>query len=232
MKIWGRLLMGSLLLGLLTAGCGGTSTVPQPRSVIVFSGERIQPDPDRMAQADSHLRTQLEDIEANPSFLIRLERQDDAVYPWDTLEMEGDTATIFLERAAVDAQTPYLVYAHLHLMDQRGELLEWLPFRDDPVEGLDAEEAILEWVAEVWLLGRSVFDTQAHGPLDELTYANERGFLRPFILATQAERFSDERAAFTEENPDWEEELTDFFQRTFERDGPGYRPSAEGADLE
>jgi hypothetical protein len=126
MKIWGRLLMGSLLLGLLTAGCGGTSTVPQPRSVIVFSGERIQPDPDRMAQADSHLRTQLEDIEANPSFLIRLERQDGCRlslgYPGDG----GDTATIFLERAAVDAQTPYLVYAHLHLMDQRGELLEWL----------------------------------------------------------------------------------------------------------
>lgn len=218
------LVMCGVLFGLLMAGCGTTTSAPQPRSIIVFSGERISPDAERMREADSYLRSQLEDIEANPSFLIRLERQSDAAYPWDTLEMEGDTASISLQRAAVDAETPYLVYAHLHLMDQRGELLEWLPFRDEPVEGLDAEEAILEWVAEVWLLGRSVFDTQAYGPLDEVTYANERGFLRSFILATQPERFADERDAYTEENPDWEEELTAFFQLTFERDGPGYLP--------
>ena len=231
MKSSGRFLLLAFLGTLLLTACGGSAAFPQPRGIIVFSGERIATDPERMEAVDLALRPHLEDIDRNPSFLISLDRQVNAAYPWTTLDIRGDTAHIAVERTAGDAQTPFLIYAHLRLMQERDELGEWVPeVREQTLSALETEEAILEYVADVWLLGRSVFDTQPHGPLDELIYARDRGFLRPFILATQPDRFDDERAAFAEENPEWEAELTDFFQRTFERDGPGYLPSDDGEE--
>ncbi|TVR66028.1 MAG: hypothetical protein EA422_02870 [Gemmatimonadales bacterium] len=228
MKSSGRFLLLAFFGALLLTACGGSTAFPQPRGIIVFSGERISADPERMEAIDLALRPHLEDIDRNPSFVISLNRQVDAAYPWTTLDIRGDTAHIAVERTAGDAQTPFQIYAHLRLMQERSELGEWLPeVRDRELSALETEEAILEYVADVWLLGRSVFDTQPHGPLDELIYARDRGFLRPFILATQPDRFDEERVALAEENPEWEAELTDFFQRTFERDGPGYLPSGE-----
>lgn len=227
----GRLLLSAFAGALLLTACGGTAAFPQPRGIIVFSGERISVDPERMEAVDRALRPHLEDIDRNPTFVIRLNRQVASAYPWDTLELRGDTAHIAVERTAGDAQTPFQIYAHLRLMQERGELGEWVPAAEDrALSGLEAEEAILGYVGDVWLLGRSVFDTQPYGPLDELIYAQDRGFLTHFILATQAERFAQEREAFHERNPEWEAELSDFFQRTFERDGPGYLPSDTGQE--
>lgn len=233
MKSSARILLSAFAGALLLSACGGSAAFPQPRGIIVFSGERISVDPERMEEVDRALRPHLEDIDRNPTFSIRLDRQVATAYPWDTLDLRGDTVFIAVERTAGDAQTPFQIYAHLRLMDQRGELDQWVPEVEGRVlSGLGAEEAILEYVADVWLLGRSVFDTQPHGPLDELIYARDRGFLTHFILATQEERFAAEREAFQAENPEWEAELTDFFQRTFERDGPGYLPSAAATEEE
>lgn len=215
------------------AACGGPPPLPQTRTVVVFTGERIQTDGERMQEVERWLRPQLEDIDQNPSFLIRVEREPDPAYLWDALEVEGDTATITIERAAVDVDTPHLIYAHLHLMAARGELARWVPSLDEDEEqpeGLEMERHILQYVADIWLLGRSVFDTHAYGPLDEVLYANERGLLVPYILATQGDRFADERERFTEEDPEWEERLEEFFRRTFERDGPGYLPGEGGRE--
>lgn len=214
------------------AACGGTAPLPEPRNVIVFSGERIRPDPEHMREVEERLRPQLEDVEDNPSFLIRLSRQEEARYPWDTLEIDGDTALILVERAAVDADTPHLIYAHFRLMAQRDELAQWIPELDpeeEQPEGLERERMILDQVADVWLLGRSVYDTHAYGPLDEILYAREHGLLTEFILATQGDRFPEARERYAEEHPDWRTELTAFFQRTFEREGPGYLRDEESS---
>lgn len=227
-----RLLLAGFVVLLVVlpalAACGGTATLPELRTVIVFSGERISPDPERLEEVEQRLRPQLEDIDQNPSFLIRVNREGSAAYPWDTLEMDGDTVSITVARAATDAETPYLVYAHLHIMAERDELGEWLPeAEEEGLVGLELEEAILRRVSDIWLLGRSAFDTQAFGPLDELLYARERGLLRSFVLATQGDRFAEDRERHAEENPEWEEELSDFLARTFERDAPGFLPGAE-----
>lgn len=219
---------GVVGLAVLLAGCAGTTPPPQPRTVVVFSGERIQTTPERMEEAEQWLRPALEDIDRNPSFLIRVHRDEQASYLWDSTELVADTAIIHVQRAAGDAETPHLIYAHLQLMAQRGELGEWLPAAEErELEELEQELEILGKVAEIWLLGRAVFDTQAYGPLDELLYANERGLLTEFVLATQGDRFAEEKVGYTADNPDWEETLADFFRRTFERDGPGYVRAAD-----
>jgi len=224
MQMSGRsLTAGAAGLLLLLTACAGAAPTLQPRTVIVFSGERIQTDGERMQEVERWLRPALEDIDQNPSFLIRVHRQEESSYLWDSTELVADTAIVHIQRAAADAETPHLIYAHLLLMAERGELGEWLPAAQErTLEGLEREREILKRVSDIWLLGRSVFDTQAYGPLDELLYANERGFLTEFILGTQTDRFEEERERYTAENPDWEDELRGFFQRTFERDGPGY----------
>lgn len=234
MKVQVRSVLPVVFVVVALSACGGTAPLPEPRNVIVFSGERIRPEPERVQAVEEWLRPQLEDVENNPSFLIRLSRQARAAYPWDTLEITGDTALILVERAAVDADTPHLVYAHFRLMAQRGELEEWIPGLDPEEElpqGFELERMILQRVSDVWLLGRSVYDTHAYGPLDELLYANERGLLTEYILATQGDRFPEQRERYTEENPEWEEALTTFFRTTFERDGPAYLPG-EGPEQE
>lgn len=224
MNTSGPLLIAGFLGLAGLAACAGEPSLPAPRSVIVYSGERLQTDGERMREVQEWLDPQMEEIDQDPSFLIRVQEVEGAAYPWDTLELHGDTATIMRERSAPDARTPLLIYAHLHLTAERGELDEWLPGLEEgeTLEGFEQEKRILQQVSDVWLLGRSVFDTPAYGPLDELLYANERGLLDEFIFATQGDRFPDERERFTEENPGWEEELQAFFRTTFEREGPGY----------
>lgn len=221
--------VGALLLVTLLVGCGGGTANIQPRSVINFAGERIQADPDAMAEVEAWLRPQLEDIEGNPSFLIRLLREPEPLYPWSRLHIAGDTAQLALQTAAQDAETPFLVYGHLRLMEVREELERWLPDSQE-LAGIEVERAMLERVSDLWLLGRSVFDTQAHGPLDEIMYAKEGGFLKEFILLTQPQRFAEEREAHFREHPEREEAFREWFLSVFESEGPRYVESLDEGD--
>jgi hypothetical protein len=215
----------------VAAGCAGELPPPQTRSVIIYSGERIMASPERMAEVEAWLRPQLEEIELNPDFLIRVIQEDLARYPWDALEVVADTADIRIASSALDAETPYMIYAHLRLMQERGTLAEWVPEAED-AGAYETEEAIVSRVADVWLLGRSVFDTQPFGPMDELLYAKEFGYLEDFLLATQADRFPEALEDYREGNPENEEVFRNWFGQTFEREGPGFLPQPGDAPEE
>jgi len=221
MMIPGRAASVALLLLPFTLSCAGELPPPQTRPIIVYTGERIQADPDRMVEIERWMRPQLDDIEFNPGFLIRVVQEDVARYPWSTLDLAGDTADIRIAAAAPDAETPLLIYAHLRLMQEKGELENWI----SDWEGGDAfetERRILIQVSDVWLLGRSVFDTHPYGPLDELLWAREFGYLDDYILATQSERFPEVAEERRSRNPEREGEFRAWMERTFERDEPGF----------
>ncbi|TVP46512.1 MAG: hypothetical protein EA350_06930 [Gemmatimonadales bacterium] len=235
----------SFLLAMATlAACAGTPPLPQTRSVITLTGERVQADPEAMVEVDRWLRPQLAEIERNPD-LVRVLQEDRPLYPWQTFEILDGTAQLTVQRGQGDAETPFRLYAHFRLMAETGELARWLPEavpetedgRAGPAaEGLELERLILRRISDVWLLGRSVFDTTPYGPLDELLYSNEAGFLDEFILTTQRERFEEEATAHFEANPDRAEAFRAWFMRVFERPGPGFmdgaadEPGAEPAD--
>ena len=210
-----------LALSLLLVGCASQVPVLMPRSIVVYSGERIQPETARMEEVEAWLTPELDRINLDPAFLIRLSAVQEEVYPWDGLEIVADTADLVLTDTAADAETPFLVYGYLRLMDARGALVEAYPGTEG-LTGYILERAILERVAEVWLLGRSVFDTQPYAPLDELVYASEFGYLDDFIFATQPDRFPGEEAAHRTENPGREEEFRSWFRNTFGSDGPRF----------
>lgn len=207
---------------LVLAACGGGSSLPPPRSIILFTGVRIQADADRMEEVDRWVEPQLDEVRRARSFVIRTLRVERAEYPWQSMEVGRDTARIFVQQVAPDTETPFAVYAHFHMMALRGNLDPWLPEAAD-AEGFELERAILERIADLWLYGRSVYNVPPYGPLDELLYASEYGFLEEFILAAQTDdRFSELRAARLEEEPERWEAFEEWFQDTFERDGPGY----------
>lgn len=216
----------TLLLGGVVAGCAGTPPLPQTRSLITITGERVQADPEAMVEVDRWLRPQLDDIERNPGFLIRLLQEDRPVYPWQTLAISADTAQLSVQRGYGDAETPFLIYAHYRLMAERGELNRWLPeaFPEEgpAAAGLDLERLMLRRIADLWLLGRSVFDTTPYGPLDELLFSNEAGFLDEFIFATQPGRFEAEAEAHFAANPDRADAFRRWFLRAFEAEGPRF----------
>jgi len=224
-----------LLLILSVAACSNRLQTPEPRSIIVYSGERIQANGARMGQIEQWLTPELDRINLDPAFLIRIAAVQEGGYPWDTLEIVADTVDLTLLAAAADVEAAYLVYGYLRLMDEWGTLEEVLPEAEGQ-SGYGAERAILKRVAEVWLLGRSVFDTQPFGPLDELVYSNESGYLDEFIFATQGDRFSDAAVAYRAANPGREGEFRSWFRRTFQSEGPQYirrseeDPASDGPD--
>lgn len=205
----------------MLSACGGASSLPTPRSVIVYTGVRIQPDADRMEEVDRWIQPQLEEIRRSRGFTIRVMRTERAEYPWESMEVGRDTARVFIQQIAPDTDTPFSIYAHFHMMALRGDLEPWLPEAAE-AEGFGLERAILARISDLWLYGRAVYNVPPYGPLDELLYANEYGFLDEFILAAQPARFADLRAAHEDENPNRWEEFERWFQETFERDGPGY----------
>jgi hypothetical protein len=207
---------------LVLTACGGTSTLPPPRSIILFTGVRVQADPDRMEAVDRWVEPQLDEVRRARGFIIHTLRVERPEYPWQSLEVGRDTARIFVQQAAPDTETPFAVYAHFHMMALRGDLERLLPEASD-AEGFELERAILKRIADLWLYGRSVYAVPPYGPLDELLYASEYGFLDEFILAAQPDdRFEDLRVARLEEEPARWEEFERWFQDTFERDGPGF----------
>ena len=195
--------------------------MPEPRSIVVYSGERIVPDRNRMEEIEQWLTPELERINLDPDFLIRLSPVVESGYPWDSLEIRGDTADLRLSATAPDGETPFLVYGYLRLMDDWDSLGEVLP-EAIGLSRYEVERAIVQRVAEVWLLGRSVFDTQPFGPLDELIYATQAGYLDEFIFGTQGERFADTADVYRAQNPGSGGEFRSWFEHTFGIGGPQF----------
>lgn len=220
MNLSSRSLPVALLVALAIGGCAGPSTIEPPRSIIIFSGARIQADMDRMNTTDLWFRELNDYLERNRG-LVRVLAVEERVYPWETLEAVGDSLIVARDGNALDVEGPFRAYGFLRLAEERNLLVDWLPDAEG-MSGFDLELEILARTADVWLLGRSVYDTAPYEPLDELIYAREGGFLREFALVTQEERFPDEHAAHFEANPERADAFRAWFEDTFERSGPGF----------
>ncbi len=119
-----------------------------------------------------------------------------------------------------------MIYAHLHLMEGRGELEEWLPEAADET-GYDLERAIMSRTSDAWLYGRSAWDAPPYEALDEILYSTENGYLDAFILTARPDAFTEARRAWLSENPGGIEEYRRWFVDTFGREPPGLREDSD-----
>jgi len=176
-----------------------------------------------MEEIDSWFRPEMENIEQDPTFLIEGVERDTPAYPWESLYISNDTAKIGVEgRKSPEAETAYMIYAHLHLMKIMNRLDEFLPGAGG-AEGYVLERAILARVSDVWLYGRGVFGAVAYDPLEELMYSNENGYLDDFLLTARGEEFGEERQRWLQEDPEALEQYREWFVDTFSREPPGLR---------
>ena len=212
-----------LLAGVMATGaCVATSSLPTPRPLIVRSGARITAEQARLGDIDVWVRAQQENIVLDPSFWIIEGRSDEEIYPWDALTISSDTAEVLVYAAAPESGSFMSLYGHFHLMKTMGRLGEFLPEAPDAV-GYALERAILTRISDAWLYGRSAFDMSPYGPLDELMFANEHGYLDAFIFTARPDEFEEERRVWAEENPGRAEGYRRWFRETFETEPPGRR---------
>ncbi len=223
------LLVPALLAApLALAGCGrGQVQLPPARPIIVHSGERLHVDADSMKVVHEWLTKTLDVIDQDPSFWIISDPSTRAAYPWQAVTVvTPDSVRVEYERTHPDAQTSLMVYAFLHIMARRDSLSAFLPGAPAGGDTFQVERAILDQVAQTWVLGRSVFSTGPYEPLDELMYAAREGWLDAFILTSRPDDFADARAAWEQAHPGRMEAYQDWFRKTFNRAPPGSRPQA------
>ena len=219
-----RQILGTMLIPgvLAAAACAGSYSLPAPRPLVVRSGARLFADEGRLAEIDVWVRDQQEDIVVDPSFWIIENRSSVVMYPWQALTISGDTAVVLVYAAAPESGSILSFYGHYHLMNRLDRLDEVLP-EGVGTEGYELERAILARVSDAWLYGRAAFDMAPFGPLDELLFSRENGYLDAFILTARPEEFESERERWLEENPGRDEEYRQWFVRTFEMEPPGIR---------
>ena len=205
---------------LATVACGSGYSLPAPRSLVVRSGLRLQADEARLAEIDVWVREQQESIIVDPSFWIIENRSSAETYPWEALTISGDTAVVLVYASVPESASFVSFYGHFHLMDAFDRLEEVLP-EAVATEGYELERAILARVSDAWLYGRSTFDIPPYGPLDELLFSRENGYLDAFILTARSEEFGEERSTWLQENPGRDEEYHRWFLETFEKEPPG-----------
>jgi len=207
---------------LIVGACTTTVPLPAPRSLIVRSGARLQADRARLSEIDLWVRDQQENIQLDPSFWIIENPTPVETYPWDGLTISADTAYVLVPAVAPESGSIMAFYGHYHLMKKMRRLDEFLPEAAN-AEGYELEKAILTRVADAWLYGRALFDMTPYGPLDEIMYARENGYLEALILTSRPDEFTDERTAWLDANPGEQEEYRRWFMETFEREPPGLR---------
>ncbi len=220
-----RLPSRAVIIGLaaLLSGCASAGPqLPEPRPIIIHSGARLRVDVERMTEINSWVTRENRNIEDDPSFLVRTNPVADQVYLWENLKITADTVDVGIDPRATDTRLVHHIYGHLHLMVDMGRQEEWLPEAPDAV-GYELERAILKRCSDAWLLGRTVFDTQPYGPLDELMYATENGYLDAFIFTARPSEFATARAEWARANPGQADEYRDWFLETFNREPPGLR---------
>ena len=210
------------MLGLMGACAASSPTIPPPRPIVIYSGARIRVDHERMKEVNEWVTRQEENIRLDPSFWVITSNTIDEVFPWEGLRVSNDTVTVQLPLGGNDASLVYNIYAHLHLMVEMGRQEEWLPEAPTAV-GYELERAILKRCAYAWVLGRTVFDTQPFGPMDELAYASESDFLDAFIFTARPNEFAADRAAWVRGNPGEMDRYREWFLDTFSREPPGLR---------
>jgi len=216
--------MAALAALSLGACVTGPAALPEPRTIVIRSGSRLHPEKNRMQEIDAWYRPEMENIEMDPSFMIETVDRDTPSYPWESLLLvPGDTARIGVELGkSPEAGLAFQIYAHLHLMKAMGRLEEFLPGSSGQ-EGYLLERAILARVADVWFYGRGLFDAQAYGPLEELLYSKEAGYLDAFLLTARGDEFPEERQRWLQDDPGGLERYQRWFVETFEREPPGLR---------
>lgn len=214
-----------LAAGVGTACASGPMTAPPPRPIVVSSGQRLRADTARIDSIYSWLSVQSRRIQEDPSFLIASTPTARETTPWATIQMVGDTARYQYDRAHPDITTAYDVYATYHLMKKVGKLVDWLPGHEND-EGYALERAIVDRMADAWLLGRASFDAPPYTPLDELLFAREAGYLDEYMLTTRASEFAAEKEAWERDHPGRIEEFRSWFARSFRKDAPGGAPAA------
>lgn len=212
------------MLGVLVACSSGPRSVPPPRPIIIHSGARLRVEQERMNEINQWVTAEQTNIQQDPSFWVISEPADGEPYPWDGLRISNDTVWVQTPRRSQDPQLVFQIYAHQHLMATMGRQEEWLPEAPDAV-GFELERAILSRTADAWILGRAVYNTVPYGPLDELAYAKEDGYLDAFIFTARPSEFAAARTAWARENPDRMEEYREWFLDTFNREPPGLRAS-------
>jgi hypothetical protein len=161
-------------------------------------------------------------IQEDPSFWVITQPSVGDTYPWEELNVREDSVTVRAPMGAQDTQLVYSIYGHLHLMATMGRQEEWLP-EAPTAEGYDLERAILSRTADAWILGRTVFNTEPYGPLDELAYAKEAGFLDAFIFTARPTEFASDRAEWVRANPGAMDRYREWFLDTFSQEPPGLR---------
>jgi len=217
--------IGFLALVALQGACGSASSaVPPPRPVIIYSGARLTVDQERMEVVNEWVNREERNIREDPSFWVHDDPVRTEAYPWDNMRIQADSVWVPVPVAYPDTRLVFHIYGHLHLMTRMGRQQEWLPEAPDAV-GFELERAILDRAADAWILGRTVFGTTPYGPLDELAYAKEAGFLDAFIFTARPDEFAVTRADWARANPGVTDRYRDWFLDTFSREPPGLRPS-------
>lgn len=207
---------------LAVGACAGAYSLPAPRTLVIHSGARIQADRARLAEIDIWVREQQENIIVDPSFLVIEKRSSVETYPWDGMRISGDTVEVLVYAGAPESGSFMSFYGHFHMMGKMDRLDEFLP-EAVGAEGYELERAILARVSDAWLYGRATFDTPPYGPLDELLFSHENGYLDAFIFAARIEEFDEERSRWLQENPGRDEEYRRWFLETFETEPLGLR---------
>jgi hypothetical protein len=217
--------IGFFALVVFQSACGsGLESIPAPRPVIIYSGARMTVERERMELVNRWVTAENINISDDPSFWVLDQTVRAEVYPWDDLRMVADSVWVSVPTAYQDARLVFYIYGHLHLMTEMGRQDEWLPEAPDAV-GYDLERAILDRVADAWILGRTVFGTSPYGPLDELAYAKEADFLDAFIFTARPDEFAVTRTEWARSNPGEVERYREWFLDTFSREPPGLRPN-------
>ena len=200
----------------------GTVQIPPPRPIIIHSGARIRVDHEEMEVVHEWVTREQENISQDPSFWVISTPVLEENFPWEGMAISNDTVNLRVPLGASDGQLVYQIYGHLHLMTTLGRQEEWLP-EAPTATGYDLERAISSRAADAWILGRTVFDTQPFGPLDELAYAKYEGFLDAFIFTARPGEFAQARAEWARSNPEEADRYRDWFLETFNREPPGIR---------
>jgi hypothetical protein len=198
--------------------------VPAPRPIIIHSGARLRVDQARMDSVNTWVLDEQQNIRQDPSFWVITQPTEGDVYPWQGMRISNDTVTVEIPTGLQDPSLVYQIYGHLHLMAAMGRQEEWLPEAPDAT-GFELERAILSRTADAWILGRTVYSTVPYGPLDELAYAKEAGFLEPFIFTARPDDFGVARADWVRAHPGEMERYRSWFLDTFGREPPGLRAS-------